>query len=304
MDQITQLQQLKSQNDIAITVGNFDGVHLGHQYLLSTVRNFCQTNNAHFSVMTFNPHPVFIFGQKKDFLIDSYENKREMLEKEGVQTLVEIDFTRDFSNETPEEFLKNISDVPNIKYLFFGHDFRFGAGKKGDYHYAREFFEGTGIEVFVGSEFSLEESLVSSTQIRTYLKSGDIPHVNKMLGREFNISGSVIKGKGRGKKEIVPTVNVRYNDDLILPSGGVYITSTLVDGISYKSLTNIGVNPTYGDLDKISLESHLLNFTQDVYGENISVVFFKKLRDEIKFDSPKHLKEQVMKDLQEREKHL
>lgn len=282
-----------------LTIGNFDGVHAGHRNFLSQIREIAIEKNCLVAVLTFVPHPRQILSPTNDYLINTYEERRCLLQEVGIDYLYEINFTRDFSTLSPLEFLtKYIGDNKKIKDIFIGHDFAFGANKAGNYQVLKEFCSERSIGFFLGDEFHVNNSNVSSTIIRQTLKMGDIPLAHEYLKRDFFMSGRIIKGFGRGKKIGFPTANIQYSEDRIVPKEGVYATKTFCDGSYYLSVTNIGRNPTFEGSEKISIETHILDFNRDIYGEEIRIHFISYLRGEVRFSSINELVEQIKKDAQ------
>lgn len=287
------------QKNVFVTIGNFDGVHVGHREFLKIVKEKARQENAAFLVITFIPHPLQILKAVKGFLINTYQEKTELLETVGVDFILEIDFTRDFSTLSPEAFLNEyVLKIKNLKEIFLGHDFAFGANKAGDFKVAKEVCESRKISLTLQSEFKVSGSTVSSSVVRGEILNGEMEKVASMLGRIYFLSGRVIKGEGRGKKIGYPTANLGYDQGLIIPGNGVYITHTVIDKMRYHSVTNVGYNPTFNTGYEIHVETHLLDFAQDIYGESIKIEFIKKLRNEIKFSNVNDLIKQIELDAQ------
>ena len=294
---LKELKNVYNENKINVTIGNFDGVHLGHREFLAHIKKDSVQDHAQFVVVTFVPHPLQILKSHTGFLINTYAERRELLAECGVDYLLEIDFTRDFSTLSPEAFLeKFIFSFDGIAKIYLGHDFAFGANKSGDFHVAKTFCDTRKTSLILQQEFKVKSSPVSSTEVRTAIQSGSIEKVSELLGRNYFLSGRVIKGEGRGKKIGFPTANLGYDKELIIPAKGVYITQVKIKDMVYNSVTNIGVNPTFNTGYDIHVESHLLDFTHDIYGEEIRVSFIKKLRDEKKFPSVNDLVAQIKAD--------
>lgn len=294
---LKELKSIYNENKINVTIGNFDGVHLGHREFLAHIKKDSVQDHAKFVVVTFVPHPLQILKSHTGFLINTYAERRELLAECGVDYLLEIDFTRDFSTLSPEAFLdKFIFSFDGIAKIYLGHDFAFGANKSGDFHVAKTFCDSRKTSLILQQEFKVKSSPVSSTEVRTAILSGSIEKASQLLGRNYFLSGRVIKGEGRGKKIGFPTANLGYDKELIIPAKGVYITQVKIKDMVYNSVTNIGVNPTFNTGYDVHVESHLLDFTHDIYGEEIRVSFIKKLRDEKKFPSVNDLVAQIKAD--------
>jgi riboflavin kinase/FMN adenylyltransferase len=288
-----------SQKNVFVTIGNFDGVHMGHREFLKIVREKAQKDNAYFLVITFVPHPLQILKAMKGFLINTYQEKAELLSSVGVDFVLEIDFTRDFSTLSPEAFLNDyVLKIKNLKEIFLGHDFAFGANKSGDFKIAKDICESKEILLTLQSEYRVSGSAVSSSVVRSEIQKGEMEKVASMLGRTYFLSGRVIKGEGRGKKIGFPTANLGYDQGLIIPGVGVYVTHTVVDNMRFHSVTNVGYNPTFNTGYEVHVETHLLDFAQDIYGESIKVEFVRKIRDEKKFSNVNDLIKQIEHDAQ------
>lgn len=298
MKVIHNILEIPADKKIGVTIGNFDGVHIGHQHLLGDIRQKCNEKGLVFVVVTFVPHPQKILCPGKErFLINSYAYKRELVKKFGVDYLIEIEFNRDFSTQTPEEFLKGfLLPHPGLRDIYLGYDFAFGANKQGDYDIVKDTCKNVYVEV--QPKFELGGKMVSSTIIRQNVLNGNMEEVKELLARPFRLEGTVIKGEGRGKKIGFPTANILISQDQIIPATGVYVSRTTNRGMTYNSITNIGHNPTFNNSDDIFIETHLLDFDDFLYGENIEVELFKKVRDEKKFSSVNDLVEQIRKDVE------
>ena len=290
---------------IGLTIGNFDGVHIGHQLLLKKIKSDCEAKNLKFVVVTFVPHPQKILQPEKDrFLINSYDQRRQLLETIGVDFLVEMKFTRDFSTLAPEEFLdKYLLSYPGLKNFYLGYDFAFGANKQGGFDLAKSICQEKKIHVEIQSKFELEGEVVSSSRIRQKLSEGELAQADKLLGRPFHLEGVVVKGEGRGKKIGFPTANIQVSPDLIIPSNGVYVTRTIYKGMTFQSVTNIGYNPTFKDTLITHIETNLFDFDTDIYGETLEIQFLGKIRNERKFPTVNDLISQIRADVEQAKNH-
>jgi len=293
-------QELAKDRDLVVTIGNFDGVHLGHLKILRFIKEHAKSEQLKLAVFTFIPHPRKLFDPNaKNFLINSYLDRRKLIENEGSHYLVEIPFTRDFSTFSPAEFLDNyILPLKRLKKIFVGFDFNFGADQKGDFDFMKNYLKDKKIEIEKIPQFDTEYGPVSSSLIREKISIGDFELANKLLNREFFLKGIVEKGKGRGKQIGFPTANIVYDSDLIIPGPGVYVTQSKIGNMTFDSVTNVGKNPTFNNGSEINVETHILNFDQNIYGEKLKVSFFKKLRDEVKFSSVNDLVTQIDLDIQ------
>jgi riboflavin kinase/FMN adenylyltransferase len=291
---------------IGLTIGNFDGVHIGHRELLKKIKAKCQSKNHLFVVVTFIPHPQKILQPEKDrFLISSYEQRRVLLESLGVDILIEMNFTRDFSTLKAEEFVSRyLLTYPNLKDFYLGYDFAFGANKEGGHDLVKAICRPLGVDVEIQPKYEFHGMVVSSSMIRDRLLSGKIDEVEDILQRPFHLEGVVVKGEGRGKKIGFPTANIQVSPDLIVPQKGVYVTRTIYRGMTYKSVTNIGNNPTFKDTNQLHIETNLFDFNMDIYGEVLDIQFLHKLRDEKKFPTVNDLVGQINMDVEAAKNYL
>ncbi len=292
------LSELPENLRFGLTIGNFDGVHLGHKSLLNTLKNKCESKGLALVVMTFVPHPLVILKNERSFLINSYRERAELLSGLGIDHLVEIPFTRDFSTLGPSEFVDQYLLVnEGIEYLFLGYDFAFGANKEGNHSFVLDYCKDKPIEVEIQKKVEAEVGIYSSSLARKALSEGRTLDCSKILGRPFFIKGRVIKGAGRGKQIGFPTANIEIDFERIVPQMGVYATVCSFRGCDYLSITNIGNNPTFKDDNSLNVETNIFDFDQDIYGEEIKVSFHEKIRDEKKFSSVNELIAQISKDV-------
>lgn len=304
MKVIHRLEEIeKIQNQfpaIGLTIGNFDGVHLGHQQLLQHLKQKCVDKSLLFVVITFVPHPQKILhAERERFLISSYRQRREYLEQSGVDYLIELDFTRDFSTLSGEEFLDQyVLTYPSIESIYLGYDFAFGAHKQGSFDLVKNHCKLKNIDVEVQPKFDLKGSVISSSRIRTSIENGQVDEASELLGRSLCLDGVVVKGEGRGRKIGFPTANIQISPDSIVPKLGVYVTRTTYKGMTFKSITNIGKNPTFKDSDQVTIETNIFNFNSDIYGESIQIEFISRVRDERRFPTVTDLVDQIKKDVE------
>ncbi len=301
MEIVKNLSNLSKDFFYGLIIGNFDGVHKGHRSLLCDVKKNCTKRGEKFVVATFVPHPMVTLMNKSSFLINSYEERRELFMQEGVDVVVEFDFDKDFSIQSPEDFLDNyITSQVGLKVFYMGYDFTFGASKKGNYDFVKNHCISKRIQVKLLDEFKNGSQKINSSTVRNYLRDGDILLANKMLGRPFFITGKVKKGKGRGRKIGFLTANLDFNKDRLIPPRGVYATRVKYGREEYLSITNIGYNPTFENDEDLNIETNIFDFDKDIYDEVIQIQFFEKMRDEKKFDSTNDLIERIKIDCQKR----
>jgi riboflavin kinase/FMN adenylyltransferase len=294
------LKEIDLKDPIVLTIGNFDGVHLGHQDLVRQLKNHAKKFNAKTAVMTFSPHPMFILNQVSDkFLLSNQEEKHELLARLGIDYLVEIPFTRDLSTLSPEDFLNNYVFVhEQLKGLVLGFNFSFGAKKAGTHDVVRSIAATNTrvVEVTVAKAFDLDGVTLASSKIRQELEAGRIEIANKFLGRQYNLSGVVVRGDGIGRTIGFPTANIKILKERCFPRAGVYVTKTECRKKEYFSLTNIGYRPTFVNESILKFETHILDFDETIYGEEISVSFYSQIRCEKKFASVAELIDQINRD--------
>lgn len=295
---IKSLDELSRVDALGITIGNFDGVHLGHRHMLEKIKSDAEKLDLSLVVITFRPHPIQILRPRENFLLNSYDERRTLLSEIKIPYLIEITFDRDVSTLSPDVFLSKYILRENTKKIYFGHDFAFGANKSGDANYTENFCKKEGIEFSLMGEHQVDGQRVSSSLIRDLLANGDVEHAAHYLGRDFYVTGRIIKGAGRGKKIGFPTANLGHDESRIIPLSGVYITKTYYGDSIYQSVTNIGHNPTFTDENNLGVETHLLDFDRDIYGESLRVDFIKRLRKEKKFPTVNNLIDQIKFDIE------
>ncbi len=287
-----------------VVLGNFDGLHLGHQKLLEEFKVECQKRNIVPVVITFLPHPRIVLQNSKNFLLTSYAKRNLFLQIAGLNHVLEINFNRDFSSLDPADFLSKYVITSNLKFICVGHDFKFGANKGGTYEIIKNTCQKNNIESAQKGPYEINGVIPSSSIIRNYLYEGNIKDANKYLGRNFSLEGIVVKGNQRGTKIGIPTANFVRPDFMLTPKTGVYITETKIEDLNFQSVTNIGINPTFLNQNIIHIETHILGFNRNIYGELIKVTLHERLRNEQKFASVNELVEQIKKDIENAKKYF
>jgi riboflavin kinase/FMN adenylyltransferase len=287
-----------------VTIGNFDGVHLGHQSIIDRVKKTAQDRGGSSVVYTFRPHPQAVLRPQAPLqLILTYDEKIEFFEKLGVDVIVEEEFNLEFANNEPEPFFQErIRDQLRAEVVIVGHDFCFGKSRHGHLDVLRTFCNQARIELFVLPPYQVEGETVSSSKIRQCLFKGELEKANRFLGQLFFYRGIVAIGEKRGRTLGFPTANILLSslaeNKLVLPLG-VYATWTVIQGQRYRSVTNLGVRPTFQHPDAPLLaESHLIDKSLDLYGQLIEIQFVRYLRKEIAFPSVQHLKAQITRDVE------
>lgn len=281
-----------------ITLGYFDGIHLGHQRLIDTTKKIAAKKNIKSAVFTFKTHPLSIISpEKAPKLLFSNDKKIEIVESLGIDYMIYLDFTFNMMNEKPEEFVKNILvDKFNAKHIVVGFNYKFGYKGMGTSNTLIELGKKYNFEVTIIEPVKINDQTVSSTLIRTLIENGEVELAKSYLGRPYSMTGVVILGKGLGKKLSIPTANIAVEDTTIIPSYGVYYTKVLLHNHQFDAITNVGNNPTFLN-HPIVIENYLFNFNHEIYGEKIEVFFLKKIRSERKFNSIEKLASQIKKDI-------
>jgi len=287
-----------------VTLGNFDGVHLGHQQIFKRVKEEASKIRGEGVVITFEPHPLKVLAPEKFLpLLTPFRKKMMLIEKSGIETVLCIEFSLAFSEISPSEFIKTILvEKAKVKKVIIGYNYHFGKGQKGDAQTLKDAGKVFDFEVEVVEPLKVGQTIVSSSKIRDLIQRGGVEEASKLLGRDYPIIGKVVEGAKRGQTLGFPTANLEISDELY-PKVGVYAVEVVWHPRRFNGLANIGLNPTFspqrGEKDeRFSLEVHILNFNQDIYGEKIEVHFKKRIRNEVRFESPSLLIEQIKKDIQ------
>jgi riboflavin kinase/FMN adenylyltransferase len=285
----------------AVGLGNFDGLHVGHIALVNTLISEARINCLESVIYTFTKHPENII-RKKLFtpLLTTVGKRIELLGETQLNYLYFDEFDEEYSRMKPEDFIREILlERLGAGIVAAGFNYRFGYMGQGDAEMLREFGKKYDFGVTIIPPVKINKEVVSSTAIRTYVAKGDMESVFRLLGRHYSITGEVKDGMKRGRRIGFPTANLQPEDYLILPYNGVYITKTLYNGNFYNSLTSVGNNPTFGDTSSINVETHILDFCDDIYKSSIEVFFLKKLRNEKRFRSAAELSDQISRDIQD-----
>jgi riboflavin kinase/FMN adenylyltransferase len=305
MQHLRQMDQL-SLDSCSLTIGSFDGIHKGHQALVKKLVAQAHADNTAAVVLTFYPHPsVVLRGRKPAFYINTPEEKAHLLGELGVDIVVTQPFDLKLSQVTAEEFLNQVQTRCGFKDLWVGEDFAFGHNRRGDRFYLELEGEQRGFNLHKVEPVLVSGEIVSSTRVREALRSGDVARVEGYLGRPFEVPGVVVKGAGRGRNLGFPTANLEIWEERAFPRSGVYACIAVVDGDSWKAVTNIGVRPTFNS-EEVSptVETHLLEYSSDLYDKEIRLSFIARLRDERKFANPKALMQRIQVDIQRAEEIL
>lgn len=293
---IGNIEQPKEKK-IILTLGMFDGVHLGHQFVIKYLKEIASKEGGETAIMTFNPHPRFVLQPQTDFrLLTTLDEKIKMLDSFSVQHLYIQEFTHEFSRLTALEFVKNILvNQLKIHSLIVGYDHQFGKNRDGNFEQLKLFSEMFKFKLYRLPPITEHNTVISSTKIRNQINEGNIALANQWLGYPFIMIGKVIQGDKIGRTIGFPTANIEIDPQKICPKNGVYFVNVKVRDKNYKGMMNIGVRPTIKGVKK-QIEVHILNFNEDIYGEILEIHFYERERDEKKFISIEGLKKQLTKD--------
>jgi len=282
-----------------VTIGNFDGVHLSHQFICRKLASEAKNAGTKSLIITFDPHPKMILHPaiRPFYLITTLEEKLKLLDDCGIDGTLVIPFSLDYSRVTAEQFVREfLGQKLAIKKIIIGHDYTFGQGKKGNSDYLISCGNEMGFSVEVVDAFKVGDDIISSTLVRNLIIKGDFKAVTNLLGRWYNVAGTVVSGRGCGIGLGFPTANIDPEKEL-LPAAGIYAAFVDVEGKRHMAALNIGEKPTFADYT-FTFEVHLLDFSGDLRGKRLNTEFVEKLRDIIKFDSPEMLKKQIAADVE------
>lgn len=283
-----------------ITIGNFDGVHLGHQALLERTRQAADRLDGDAVVMTFEPHPAtFLNPQRVPPRLSSVERKQEMLATAGMSVALIESFDSNFAKITAEQFTNEVlAKIVGARHVVVGHDFGYGSDRSGTVATLRDAGRELGFQVEVIEPVEIHGVRASSSQIRAALIEGNVNEANALLGRDYDVDGTVVRGAGRGRELGIPTANLSCKG-VLLPAPGIYATwvELLDSGARYMGATSLGTNPTFVDKGSLTLEAHLLDFDGDLYGQRLRVCFAAALRPEKRFDDVESLLAQIHADI-------
>ena len=296
MKYISENMDFKLKNT-AVTLGKFDGIHRGHRLLIDEVLSL--KGQGYTSVMfTFLYHPYNLLSDNEVKLIFTEEEKRARLESMGMDVLISYPFTNETKNIQPEDFIKDILvNKLDVKVIVVGNDFRFGKNRRGDVEMLKAMESVYGYKVIAFEKKRWKDTVISSSTIRDELAKGNMEDVNEMLGQPYYIHGKVLHGRKIGRTLGMPTTNLTPNTYKLLPPSGVYVSRTIIDGISYPGMTNIGYKPTVGAEEFKGVETYMYDFDGDLYGQEIDVELLTYKRQELKFNSLEELKFTMEEDL-------
>ncbi|GMU87127.1 MAG: riboflavin biosynthesis protein [Ignavibacteriales bacterium] len=295
------ISETKYDINTALTLGTFDGVHLGHRQLFSLLKQQAAKDNLRTFVITFDPHPRAVLLPHNQLpVLTTTDEKLRLFEQAGIDAVLVIKFTQEFANVSSEDFLKDyLLKSIGLRSLVVGYDFRFGRGRRGDAAMLKDFAQSEGFSFTSVPEFKKDDVTVSSSLIRGFLTQGRADLANEYLGYRFSFCGKVVEGNKRGRTLGFPTANIDVSDkQKLIPGNGVYAVKVEGKNISRGGVMNIGVRPTFNEEPVVLAEVHLIDFDADIYGEQLCIYPFVKIRDEKKFTSVDELKLQIESDRQ------
>jgi riboflavin kinase/FMN adenylyltransferase len=289
-------------SDLVLTIGNFDGVHLGHQAIFKQLIHKAVELDAVSAVLTFDPHPLKVMRPDASIpLLTTWEDKMNLLEELGIELVICLAFTENFARLTKEQFVeKFLVQYLRVRELFVGHDFAFGYRREGSLQFLQEMGKTRGFKVNIVEPVEINGTIVSSSLIRRLIQEGSVSQASSMLGRNYVIKGQVVQGYQVGKKLGFPTANLFSHNELV-PGPGIYAVKVIVQGTKLVGVVNIGTCPTF-ERKELSIEVHILNFHQNIYDQIIELEFYERLRGERRFESPNALADQIKKDIELTEK--
>ncbi len=303
---LTDLTSFYESRPSFVTIGTFDGVHIGHQKVLKKLVKSAKKNNASPILLTFFPHPRMVLQKEVGIkLINTIEERIQLLEKTGIETLVIYPFNEEFANQTALNFVRNILvNKLNIHKLFIGYDHRFGKNREGDFEHLKEYGYTYNFSVKEISKLDINNIGVSSTKIRNAIENGEITKANQYLGYYFMLTGKVVEGRNLGEKLGFPTANLSIKETYkLLPKTGAYIVKSTIDNKVIYGMMNIGYRPTLKGKHQ-TIEVHFFNFNKNLYHKTIQIEILKFLREEQKFESVQNLKKQLKTDKQNALKYI
>jgi len=281
-----------------LTIGVFDGVHRGHREIIHKLVSGAHANHAPAAVLTFDPHPASVLTGKEMRCLTTPAERADLLTALGVDMVVTQRFTRDLSTATAQEYMSRLKESLGLTRLLIGYDFALGKGREGNAARLAQIGRELNYTVEIIDALSDESGVISSTEIRKLISTGNMTEAAKLLGYTYYLSGTVIHGDGRGHRINIPTANIDYPRQKVLPANGIYACWATLGAEKFMAATNVGFNPTFTPDKHIqSIEPHLLDFDRSIYGEEVKLEFVARLRDELKFTSVEALIEQIQDDI-------
>ena len=304
MEHYRSLEEVNLQNSW-LTVGVFDGVHRGHQKIIKKLTTGAHADDASAVVLTFDPHPASVLSGQEIKCLTLPDERADFFEKLGVDIVITQHFTRELSTVTAYDFMSRLKQHLGLKHLLIGYDFALGKGREGNATRLTAIGSELDYSVEVVSALSDESGVISSTEIRKLIEVGNIVEAARLLGHPYSLHGPVIHGDGRGRTIDVPTANIAYSHEKMIPAKGIYACWAYLRGDKYHAAINIGTNPTFTpDKQTPNVEAHVLDFYDEIYGEDVRLEFVARLRDELRFNSVESLLEQIWKDIKDTKRIL
>jgi riboflavin kinase/FMN adenylyltransferase len=281
-----------------LTIGVFDGVHRGHQQIIHRLTAGAHENRVPAVVLTFDPHPARIFGRGDIKLLTLPEERAEFLASLGVDVVITHPFDQAFADTTALDFMRLVNRHLGVSHLVLGYDATVGKNREGNAARLREIGQEFGYTLDVVPALSDESGVISSTEIRKLIATGNVVDAARLMGHRYSLHGPVVGGDQRGRTIDVPTANIAYSPDKLIPANGIYVCWANLNAQKYCAAVNIGFNPTFTpDKKTANVEAHLLDFKREIYGEDVRLEFVSRLRDELRFNSVDALLEQIWKDI-------
>jgi riboflavin kinase/FMN adenylyltransferase len=299
------MQHYHALNEVSLqntwlTIGTFDGVHLGHQTILKQLVAGAHAQQEPAVVLTFHPRPASVLqGLNGPFYLTSPDERAELMGRLGVDVVFTLPFTRETAVTSAEDFMRVIKEHLDLRVLLVGEDFALGRGREGNLTRLRELGQALGYDVRSLERVAAAQQPISSTRIRNLLLEGDVTTAGVLLDRPYRLQGEVVHGAGRGRTIGIPTANIAFWPEQILPANGVYACYAHWQDQCWAAATNIGLRPTFSGEKALSIEAHLLDFSADLYGQHVRLEFIQRLRGEQKFSSVEMLIEQIRQDVQD-----
>ena len=303
MEYLKGFSNIQFHKDTSVTVGKFEGIHRGHEFLVEKIVADARKNNRESVLICFDKSPRYSFGTKEEKELKSLitnEERAYVLEHAGLDYIVELPFTEELKSMEPEAFLSLLTNTFRMKYMTCGTDFTFGKMGRGNIELLKEVHEDMGFDLEVVTKLKDVTRDISSTYIREEIALGNVKKANELLGYSYFVYGEIVHGNHIGTKMKMPTINILPTSDKLLPPNGVYVSNVVIDGSTYQGISNIGLKPTVEEKEKhIGVETHIFDFDKDVYGRVAKVEFLDFLRPEKKFPSLEELSQQICSDISE-----
>jgi riboflavin kinase/FMN adenylyltransferase len=298
--QILHAHSPKLQSQTAVSLGMFDGVHLGHREVIQAALNYAQSRAIKTAVITLANHPRLLTKGTAPKLITNLDTRLALFEELGIDYALVLEFDEELMNTSAQDYLeKYLINILNVEFISMGYDHHFGKNRSGTPSMLQAWAAERSIKLDIIAAHQFENQIISSSHIRELVTQGKLEEANRLLGYKFMIISQVIEGDKRGAQLGFPTANLKLPEDMVIPAKGVYCGQAQVYGETHPCIMNIGTRPSFTDSNEVIIEAHILNFKDNIYGGNITLRLERKLRDEIKFDSAESLVKQIKKDIEQ-----